>query len=612
MSKSVKNLFDDLSQDVLDIDPINFVEHNLTIKGKPYHLRDCGRDYLFEIYRYIAFQAPLETGLSTVVVKGRQVEMSTTATALSLYFMCGSSYTHLIGLHAFPILEQAQKYSNKSFDGLVQDSVNGVLVKKRAIDHKSKKIQNSVITAIYNVRQKDFVHGNTLYIEGASQEGDRLRGMPADFILYDEVQDWFKQAIDTVQESVSHSVLGPPGYGLEMMFGTPKNKKDEFFEIWQDSDQRVYHLKCIYCGHYFPITLENFKTGFMVECCDNTGKGCRQLQDKRLAVVGGKWVPTKSTHLRRGYHISQLLIPTITRESIAKKFETKSRRAFVNEILGEFYSGLEEALSFKDVMIHTVKEPDTKEWKFPTHITDYPTWMGIDWGGRLSGENDTGTGSYTVVLIISAMPLNKIKLEFVCRSDIADPDEQIEFISRLIRKYNVKDVCADAGYGYNEIKRLQTIWQDRVRAVYSSQNIKKVYTYNQEMNAVTIDLCRVEEEFFDALIQDKFCFPYAQPEKVEWLVEHISNIEIEIRKQGGMLRKRFLKKSVTKPIDGLMALVYAFVAYQFSKTLGFANMDAIKRPDTRYNMPRAQLAYISPTVGKLWSTQRRTMRHLKY
>lgn len=610
MAQSAKSLFNDFSKDLLNIDPINFVEQSLTIKGKPYHLKNCGRDYLFEIYRQIAFHAPREDGKPVIVVKGRQVEMSTTATALTLYFMCGSGNKHITGLHAFPQLEQARRYSNKRFDSLVQDSVKGTLLRKRAVDKSNREKYGEIISAVYSVSQKDFVNDNTLYIEGASQEGDRLRNMSLDFIMYDEIQDWFKQAIDSVQEAASHSQIGPPGYGLEMMFGTPKSKKDEFFDLWKESDQRVYYLKCVYCGHFFPVTLDNFKTGFMVECCDNEGRGCRKLQDKRKAVVNGKWVPTKKSALRVGYHINQLLIPTITRESIDKKEASKSRRAFANEVMGEFYSGLEEALSFKEVMQHTVKEPDTKSWRFLTHVTDYHTWMGIDWGGRVSGEEDPGTGSYTVVVILSIMSTGKLKLEFAHRLENEDPNEQLELISALIRKYNVRNICADAGYGYNEIKRLRTVWHERVKAVYSSQSLKRVYTYNEETNDITIDLGRVEEEFFDFLIQDKFCFPYAEPEKVEWLAEHISNVEIETRKVNGILRRRFQKKSITKPIDGLMALVYCYVAIQFGKTHAFTDMRASNRLDSKRNFPKAQLAYMNPALGRIWNMGRRSSRHL--
>lgn len=610
MSNQLKMLYNDLAGNLLDLDPIKFVERNLTVKGQLFKLTDCGRDYLHEIYRYIAFEATTPQALPVIIVKGRQVEMSTTATALTLYFMCSPRMQHITGLHAFPQLKQAQRYSNKAFDSMVQDSVDqSIYLKTRS---KQKDKDGYKIQATYSVSQKDFIQGNTLYIEGASQEGDRLRNISLDFIMYDEIQDWTQEARDVVQEANSHSRLGPPGFGMEVMLGTPKDKKDDYYDLWKESDQRYYHLKCIYCGHFFPITLNNFETGFMVRCRDREGKGCLELQDKRKAIKGGKWIPSKTVGFnRRGYHVDQLLIPTITREAIDKKREDKSPRAFANEVMGQFYSGMSEALSYKEVVQVTSKQPDSKNWSMPPYVTDKFTWMGIDWGARVAGEDDAGRGGYTVVTILSRHDNEKWKLEFAHRMETDNIDKQIEIINDYIRKYHVQYICADIGFGHAQVQRLQQQWGERCLSVFSSQNMKKAYNYNSDTNMITIDKSVVMEEFFDYLMQYRFCFPYKEPDRIEWLAEHISNIEIVSKQVGGMVRKRYVKQSATRPVDGLMSLIYGFVAYQYSRTNKFSNMSARDQGDGR-NMAKPQLANVSKSVAGVMRGGYRKTRHHKH
>ena len=119
----------DLLSDFALIDPVEFAEKALTIDGQPFQITSCGRDYLHEIYRYICLEAVGKKGKSVVVKKGRQVEMTTTACSVSLYFACGGVYDHIRGLHTFPQIEQARRYSKVVFSPRVIESVNSCIAK---------------------------------------------------------------------------------------------------------------------------------------------------------------------------------------------------------------------------------------------------------------------------------------------------------------------------------------------------------------------------------------------------------------------------------------------------------------------------------------------------
>lgn len=585
----------DLISEFSLIDPIEFVGQMMTIDGKPFQLIDCGRDYLHEIYRYICLEAVGARGKPVVVKKGRQVEMTTTACAISLYMACGGTYDHIRGLHTFPQIEQARRYSKVTFSPTITESTNGALA--------------SLLESDGSVTQKPFKSGNFILIEGAGDQGDRLRGLPLDYALFDEIQDLAKSARENTQEALSHSKFGPPGFGLELDFGTPKDINSDFYDLWMASDRREYYLKCLHCGHLFPLFYKfttakeiqdtNFIEGFMVECRDPEGKGCRQKMDKRRAVKGGKWVPQGDSNApRRGYYISQLLVPNITREALDEKLRDKTARAFANEVMGDFYSGRETGPSFGEIVEATTKNPNTHEWRFSPVVTDRMTWAGIDWGQRLSGEDDEGMGGYTVFIVLSRLSEGKFRLEFAHRMEqakVMGDEGQIQQMMEWIRQYNCKVVACDFGAGMVQNQVLKEKYPDRVIEIISSANCKTAYRYDKATHQISIDKHRVFEELYDVLLDQKgFAFPYKEPTRVEWLMEHICNVEIDSVLTGsGQIKKRYQKQSSTKPIDGACALMYAYVGYKFQKTQGFAGINQPTYHGNR-SMPAPGGAIIKP------------------
>lgn len=569
----------DLLSDFALLDPVSFVEQTLTIDGKPFQLQGCGRDYLHEIYRYICLEAVGPKGKAVVVKKGRQVEMTTTACSITLYLACSGAYDHVRGLHTFPQIEQARRHSKVTFSPRIKESVNGCLMKMLESDG--------------SVTQKPFKQGNFVLIEGAGEQGDRLRGLPLDYALFDEIQDLARSARENTQEALSHSKFGPPGFGLEMDFGTPKDEGSYFHDLWLTSDRRAFHLKCIHCGHHFPlfydytntkeVTDTNLTEGYMVECRDRDGKGCRQTMDKRLGMKGGKWIsqadPKADRIVRRGYEINQLLVPTATRESIDDKLRDKTARAFANEVMGDFYAGRDTGPTFGEVLEATTQDPDTAEWRFSVSVVDRMTWAGIDWGQRISGEDDEGTGGYTVFVVLSRMPHNKFRLEFAHRMEqtkVIGEEGQIQNIIDWIRHFNCKVVACDFGAGHVQNQMLMDRYPDRAVSIVSSANCRNTYKYSRQEKIITIDKHRVFEEVYDAMLDQKaFCFPYyKEPAKTEWLMQHLANVEIVSSIAGsGQIKKRYQKQATTKPIDGACALVYAYVGYMFQKTQAFSGLN---------------------------------------
>jgi hypothetical protein len=220
------------------------------------------------------------------------------------------------------------------------------------------------------------------------------------------------------------------------------------------------------------------------------------------------------------------------------------------------------------------------------------TVLGIDWGGRVSGEEDPGQGSYTVCTVLSKTFENKYKLEYAEKLSTNKLEDLIKEISSIMRKYNTAEVFCDHGYGVDKIERLRAQWGDMVKAVYTGgTNLKKGFTYNKDIQMVTIDKHYALEEMVNFMQQYNFIFPAKDSEKIDWLWEHICGMEIYSLDQGGMIRKKFKKKRSTQPVDGLMSLLYAYTGMRFIQTNGFTLAGAASHGRAgKGNMPKPMLS----------------------
>ena len=81
-------------------------------------------------------------------------------------------------------------------------------------------------------------------------------------------------------------------------------------------------------------------------------------------------------------------------------------------------------------------------------------------------------------------------------------------------------------------------------------------------------------------------FPWKSYEYIEWLIDHCTSMDAKIRISVGQPLKTYTKGSI--PNDGLMALMYAYMAYKFDITKGFSIKPGITKK-SRYIMPA--LAY---------------------
>lgn len=583
---SFQDLVSELKSGITEIDPITWVENNLYLEGKPVQIRGTGRDYLTEVYNYLVFGLFRPDAVPFLMLKSRKVEMSTTATFAALYMMTSGLYDNITALQTFPTLGQSRRYSTSYFDIIAKSATKG-----RLYEEKRDK------TGIWSVSHKQFVKNCQLFIEGSSEEGDRLRNMILDITWFDEIQDIFPRARNNVREAMGGSRFGPPGTGVEGNFGTPKEAGSNFDGMWKDSDQRHYHLRCLKCHGLFLIVEENFIHGYMVECTH-----CNHLQDKRKAMVNGEWIAlrTKGNIDYRGYFLNQLYSPKYTAEAIQRKKRQYARQpqTYENEVLGHFWAGSVHSLTLEDVYRGTVEThgPRATQRAFKEFIlpTDRFTFMGIDWGGKEDPSDKTG--SDTVITIVSLEPDNKIMLEHTERltANEKDLDQLLPHIDDLWQRFSVDNCVADLGFGHTEIRELQKKYFEKVKSCYFSANAKKTYSYNSKDYMLTVNRDHVIEEVTELIRSARFIFPFKDPSQTDWAMQHCTSMTVESRFVGGSVRKTFKKGG--SPNDFLMSLVYAYLAYMFTTTRGFA-LNTLAYAEGRRVMPVPKLAHVSRGRG---------------
>lgn len=597
-------LFQDILDGVLNIDPVYWAEKNLNLDGKKFRLSGNGYKPFADIYRYIGIKALEKDSKPIVMVKGRQVGATTMASVLELYFMA-SGYFGKDGrppmrvMHCFPQLDLAFAYTKTKLNTMINTAEpfdGGAVVRKAGktstvIDCKLDKSMQ----ANDSLQFKQFEGGNHIWIESTGFNGDRIRGKTLDSMFFDECQDMRADAINNSKQVLSKAQYGRQGNGIQVYFGTPKQSGTDYWRMWQRSSKQYYHLGCGKCKEYFPLYTpgsnewENiWLHGFIVRCTK-----CGFEQNKLDAAERGKWIASNNDPDCDfiGYHINQLYNPEFTKEKVVgekpENHPTNTERAYQNEVLGEFFAGSAAPITPEE--IHAMCADPGR--KFAANIgksDNKRIYLGADWGdlvdiGQLgSGEGKRTQGkSYSCVVVLSSDGPNILNIEFATRLKRNDPETKREIIEQMFRQYSVDVAVGDIGYAGDLSHILQREFGDKYIASRAVGQIKNHAKYVTDVFPTEIQFDREYyiELAFNMMKKGKIKFPYGDFEKVAWLINHCTSVEMKPSvDRAGEIRTRYVKGST--PNDGLMALINGILAYFYDVTNGFK----ITNPSNMSNM----------------------------
>jgi len=205
-----------------DIDPIKFTEKNFTLQGKQFIILgqkpEEARHYLRELYNMMVFKLP-RIKKPLVIVKGRQVEMTTTIANIIAYYV--SNYDFFDVLYAAPKSDQAKTFSDTRIDPLQRYKSN-------------PEVMVPLKDGTYNKSVKQYTNGSTLYIHGTGDQGDHIRGISVQALIKDEYQDFDPSSENAIDEILTHSKDK-----INISLGTPKDSGSRFEQRWKNQPRNT-------------------------------------------------------------------------------------------------------------------------------------------------------------------------------------------------------------------------------------------------------------------------------------------------------------------------------------------------------------------------------------
>lgn len=364
----------------------------LNLKGKPYSLaRHPQMEVLYKIR---------DVPLRTLLMCGRQVSKSTNLAAQAVVHSAGVDYLNTLNIA--PLFEQIRRFSNNYIRPFIEESP----IRELLIGQKLK--DNSVF-------QRSFQNGSNMFFTFAFLDAERVRGISADKLNLDEIQD-----IDYDFLPVIESCLDASELGMTLISGTPKTTDNTIHLFWEDSSQAHWVTKCTHCSDYNIAGLE-FGLEKMVQkkgfCC----KKCSEL----LNPVDGFFYHMYHDRINSapGYHIPQVVLPQHYANTnkwfklYNKKIKWPQYR-YYNEVLGESCD-VGSRLVTRTKLMQCAKLPWNLNLAEGIEAASNPNneyafiTMGVDWGGGGGGQIkrkrnqlvvEGGTTSFTVVTIQGFRP----------------------------------------------------------------------------------------------------------------------------------------------------------------------------------------------------------------
>ena len=356
----------------------------LNLKGKPYTLVDH-----FPFEEIFRFNMPAELLFMTA----RQVSKST-STAADSVVKC-NSIPNFTKLHMTPLYEQIRRYSTMFVSPFIDQSP----VKRLMAD----------TSTVNSVLHRSFRNHSKLLFSFALLNADRIRGISADMMAIDEVQDMNYEHIPIIAETMSASP-----WALHQYTGTPKTRDNTIQGLWDESTQCEWFIPCFHCTTNgtptWNIPCSEYHVDKMIgpwrEDIGHTKPAtiCYKCA-KPISPRFGHWKPRKPEFLglRHGYHVPQIIMPLhyADKDKWATLLAKRAGRGntpvnvFHNEVLGESYDTSSKLV--------TLTEIDAVSRLGPNLVAHARRCLGryryrvlaVDWGG--GGEKGV---SFTAVALI--------------------------------------------------------------------------------------------------------------------------------------------------------------------------------------------------------------------
>lgn len=271
--------------------------------------------------------------------KATQMTFTETQVLKNLHGMINGKYPAGV-LYMFPTADDVSDFSSSRFKPLIKDNPTTIGRYVRDTDRTNLKRIGQGFLYFRGARL-------TQVIEGQKKAASKLKSIPVDKIVLDELDEMTPEAIPLAKGRMKHSRIQE-----EVYLANPTIPDYGIDKLYNESDQRVWMIKCAKCGKEtcleieFPDCLERLKDGTVKRICVH----CR---DSEIFPRDGHWVPqvpSKTEHMV-GRWISHLNSSFVDPREVLGNFENPEtdKTEFYNLELGMAHIDAESRLTKNQV-----------------------------------------------------------------------------------------------------------------------------------------------------------------------------------------------------------------------------------------------------------------------
>lgn len=521
------------------------------IRGEPYSLKDHVQLREFFSNEYTR---------NTILLCGRQVGKSLSLSRSEILDMITTP--NLQVLYVAPLQSQAQRYSTLYTKEAIQSCPFAVKLQSKELEGvlSDSKIMKAV-------GHQSFANGAGLQLMYAKTSPDRARGIMADRIDFDEVQDQLFDAVPIISQSLKAS-----RYGIRKFTGTAKTLDNTIERLWQQSSKREWIMKCDHCGY------ENIPTkdGGIANMPQPDGMHCVNPRcRKKLNVRNGRWVafaPERDSSFR-GFHIPQVILPFMVEHEVNWGLIWNDIQKLPESLVMQEVYGISESSGSRIIDESHIRKQSTLPSMnvLRDNLDRYVmTLSGVDWGG--AEEN-----SFTVHVVIGIRIDGRVDVIYAQRYHAFDPDRMFQNIAKAHYMYKCTMLAADYGLGFqNNLILMNRFGIKVVQMNFVKQNaVLGFHTTNRGDDRWTVDKTSGLRAMFMAIKYGRVYFPpYLEFEP--YTMDLLSPFEHVVESSG--LTHIVYMRDPARPDDFAMAL--CFVLMMASKIAGIDILDLI--PQTAF------------------------------
>ena len=481
-----------------------------------------------------------EYAQDNIFITGRQIGKSMQLSRVEV--LDAISIPQLQLLYVAPLQSQAFRYSTLYLTEAIKSCDLASMMQLKALEGQWS---DSVI--VKSVGHQTFANGSGIQLTYAKTSPDRARGIFADFIDFDEVQDQLTDNIPIISQSTKASK-----WGVRRFTGTAKTEDNTIEGLWKSSSMCEWAMKCPHCPEWNIPNLE----GRVIDMIQADGMHCVYCGGK-LDVRQGQWIPEHPDKMKtfRGFHIPQVILPFHAENmdnwgKIVRDVLSLPTPVILQEILGISCSQGQRLIT--QAIIDRYSDLPTM-YELQGQLRRYAfTVAGLDWGGAEQT-------SFTVLTVIGVCLDGSIEVIWARRFQGFDPDEIFQEVSKTCYFYQIRALASDFGIGFDKNIILQTRYAlPVVQIQLCHQNSLMVYNpFMGQYPRWMVDKTTALDLMFMSIKYGNVRFPSDPIFRQEYAPDLLSPYE-EVTDHGGLTTRRYLRNPA-RPDDFAMSLCFAMM-----------------------------------------------------